>query len=120
MIVWPDTDRARRVPMERLTMQRGDRSVTSAGGRMGDPLDRPIRLVREDVLGGYASPEQAGGGLQCQGRGGRDLDPLPAPGRTATQDQFLHAVPLMVGLKVMRFGEPHAWARSAGSAHTTG
>ena len=61
MIVWPDTDRARRARMERFTMEPGDRfrNLSAGGGGWGDPLDRPIELVREDVLDGYVSPEQA-------------------------------------------------------------
>lgn len=61
MIVWPDTDRARRARMERFTMQPGDRfrNLSAGGGGWGNPLDRPIDLVREDVLDGYVSPEQA-------------------------------------------------------------
>ena len=37
MIVWPDTDRARRVRMERLTMQRGDRFRDLGGRGAGGP-----------------------------------------------------------------------------------
>ncbi len=61
MIVWPDTDRARSARMERFTMEPGDRfrNFSAGGGGWGDPLDRPIELVREDVLDGYVSPEQA-------------------------------------------------------------
>ena len=61
MIVWPDTDRAHRARMERFTMQPGDRfrNLSGGGGGWGDPLDRPIPLIREDVLDGYVSPEQA-------------------------------------------------------------
>ena len=61
MIVWPDTDRAQRARMERFTMQPGDRfrNLSAGGGGWGDPLDRPVELVREDVLDGYVSPEQA-------------------------------------------------------------
>ena len=61
MIVWPDTDRAQRARMERFTMQPGDRfrNLSGGGGGWGNPLDRPVELVREDVLDGYVSPEQA-------------------------------------------------------------
>ena len=61
MIVWPDTERAHRARMERFTMQPGERfrNLSAGGGGWGDPLDRPIELVREDVLDGYVSVEQA-------------------------------------------------------------
>ena len=61
MIVWPDTDREQRARMERFTMQPGDRfrNLSAGGGGWGNPLDRSIELVREDVLDGYVSPQQA-------------------------------------------------------------
>ena len=61
MIVWPETDRAHRARMERFTMQPGDefRNLSAGGGGWGDPVDRPIELVREDVLDGYVSSAQA-------------------------------------------------------------
>ncbi|MYH56298.1 MAG: hydantoinase B/oxoprolinase family protein [Acidimicrobiia bacterium] len=61
MIVWPDTDRAHRSRMERFTMEPGDRfrNLSGGGGGWGDPLDRPIGLVVEDVLDGYVSVEKA-------------------------------------------------------------
>jgi len=61
MIVWPDTDRAHRARMERFTMEPGDRfrNLSGGGGGWGNPLDRPIELVREDMLDGYVSVEQA-------------------------------------------------------------
>ena len=61
MIVWPDTDRAHRARMERFTMQPGEgfRNLSAGGGGWGDPLDRPVELVREDVLDEYVSVEQA-------------------------------------------------------------
>ena len=61
MIVWPDTDRAHRARMERFTMQAGEgfRNFSAGGGGWGDPLERPLELVREDVLDEYVSAEQA-------------------------------------------------------------
>ena len=61
MIVWPETDRAHRARMERFSMQPGDefRNLSAGGGGWGDPVDRPIELVREDVLDGYVSSGQA-------------------------------------------------------------
>ncbi len=61
MIVWPDTDRAHRARMERFTMHPGDRfrNLSGGGGGWGDPLDRPIELVQQDVVDGYVSVEQA-------------------------------------------------------------
>ncbi len=45
MIVWPET---------------GSATFRGAGGGWGDPLDRPIELVRQDVVDGYVSVKQAG------------------------------------------------------------
>lgn len=61
MIVWPGTDRAHRARMERFTMHPDDRfrNLSAGGGGWGDPLDRPIELVRRDVLDGYVSAGQA-------------------------------------------------------------
>ncbi len=61
MIVWPDTDREQRARMERFSMEPGDgfRNLSAGGGGWGDPLDRSVELVREDVLDGYVSAEQA-------------------------------------------------------------
>ena len=61
MIVWPDTDRAHRARMERFTMKPGEgfRNLSAGGGGWGDPLDRAIEMVREDVLDEYVSVEQA-------------------------------------------------------------
>ena len=61
MIVWPDTDRAHRARMERFTMRPGEgfRNLSAGGGGWGDPLDRPLELVRQDVLDEYVSPERA-------------------------------------------------------------
>ncbi len=61
MIVWPNTDRAHRARMERFTMHPGDRfhNFSAGGGGWGDPLDRSIELVLQDVLDEYVSVEQA-------------------------------------------------------------
>ena len=61
MIVWPETDRVHRARMERFSMHPGDRfrNLSGGGGGWGDPLDRPVELVREDVLDEYVSLEQA-------------------------------------------------------------
>lgn len=61
MIVWPETERAHRARMERFAMQPGERfrNLSAGGGGWGDPLDRAIELVAEDVLDGYVSAEQA-------------------------------------------------------------
>ncbi len=61
MIVWPDTDRAHRARMERFTMRPGEgfRNLSAGGGGWGDPLDRALELVCQDVLDEYVSPEQA-------------------------------------------------------------
>ena len=37
----------------------GFRNFSAGGGGWGDPLERPIELVREDVLDEYVSAEQA-------------------------------------------------------------
>ena len=61
MIVWPDTHRAHRARMERFPMNAGERfhNLSAGGGGWGDPLDRPIESVRDDVLDEYVSVEQA-------------------------------------------------------------
>ncbi len=61
MIVWPGTDRACRARMERFSMNAGEsfHNLSAGGGGWGDPLDRPIELVRNDVLDEYVSAEQA-------------------------------------------------------------
>ena len=42
-------------------LRRGDvlRLDTSGGGGWGNPLDRPVELVRRDVMGGFVSAESA-------------------------------------------------------------
>ncbi|MYA40062.1 MAG: hydantoinase B/oxoprolinase family protein [Acidimicrobiia bacterium] len=61
MVVWPDTDRAHRARMERFSMKADDsfHNLSAGGGGWGDPLDRPINLVLDDVVDGYVSAEQA-------------------------------------------------------------
>ena len=61
MVVWPGTDREHRARMERFTMEPGEgfSNFSAGGGGWGDPLDRPVELVREDVLDEYVSIEQA-------------------------------------------------------------
>ncbi len=45
----------------RYPLRRGDlvRLITGTGGGYGDPLDRPLEMVREDVRNGYLTLEQA-------------------------------------------------------------
>ncbi|MFF0770739.1 hydantoinase B/oxoprolinase family protein [Nonomuraea wenchangensis] len=61
MVLWPGTDRAKRVGMYRATMRAGDRFVnrTAGGGGYGDPLDRDPAAVVADVLDGYVSAQAA-------------------------------------------------------------
>ncbi|WP_406317502.1 hydantoinase B/oxoprolinase family protein [Streptosporangium sp. NBC_01639] len=61
MVLWPDTDQAKRVGMYRAAMKAGDRFVnrTAGGGGYGDPLDRDPAAVVADVLDGYVSAEAA-------------------------------------------------------------
>jgi N-methylhydantoinase B len=61
MLLWPDTDRERRVGMHRADMQPGDRfiNITAGGGGWGDPLTRPAENVLADVREGYVTPDQA-------------------------------------------------------------
>ncbi|MEO3858250.1 hydantoinase B/oxoprolinase family protein [Acrocarpospora sp. B8E8] len=61
MVLWPETDRAKRVGMYRAAMRAGDRFVnrTAGGGGYGDPLERDPAAVVADVLDGYVSAEVA-------------------------------------------------------------
>lgn len=61
MLMWPGTDRARRVGMHRAGMQPGDRflNFTAGGGGWGDPLARPAEEVLADVREGYVTQGQA-------------------------------------------------------------
>ncbi|MEV7012592.1 hydantoinase B/oxoprolinase family protein [Streptosporangium sp. NPDC051022] len=87
MVLWPDTDRARRVGMYRASMKAGERFVnrTAGGGGYGDPLDRDPAAVVADVLDGYVSPEAAEllYGVIVDADGGW----WPAPARTARSTQ---------------------------------
>ncbi|WP_068689356.1 hydantoinase B/oxoprolinase family protein [Thermobifida halotolerans] len=61
MVLWPDTDRAKRVGMYRTAMAAGERFVnrTAGGGGYGDPLDRDPAAVVADVSDGYVSVDAA-------------------------------------------------------------
>ncbi|MEU8204766.1 hydantoinase B/oxoprolinase family protein [Streptosporangium sp. NPDC049046] len=82
MVLWPDTDRAKRVGMYRADMKAGDRFVnrTAGGGGYGDPLDRDPAAVVADVLNGYVGAEAAeqSYGVIVDGDGWR-----PTPARAA-------------------------------------
>lgn len=61
MILFPDTERERRVSTKRTPMRPGDgaRILTAGGGGHGDPRERDPERVREDVREGYVSPDAA-------------------------------------------------------------
>ncbi|GAA4170140.1 hydantoinase B/oxoprolinase family protein [Gryllotalpicola koreensis] len=61
MVLWPGTDRQRRVGMFRATMAPGDRFInrTAGGGGYGSPLDRDPQAVLADVAEGYVSRDAA-------------------------------------------------------------
>ncbi|NHI17710.1 hydantoinase B/oxoprolinase family protein [Microbacterium excoecariae] len=61
MVIWPDTDRAKRVGMYRASMAAGERFInrTAGGGGYGDPLERDPQAVVEDVIDGYVSADAA-------------------------------------------------------------
>jgi N-methylhydantoinase B len=61
MILFPETERERRVSTKRTPVQAGDtaRVLTAGGGGHGDPRERDPERVREDVHEGYVSPEVA-------------------------------------------------------------
>jgi N-methylhydantoinase B len=60
-VLFPETERERRVQTQRTPVDPGDRFrvLTAGGGGHGDPRDRDPAHVREDVLDGYVSPEAA-------------------------------------------------------------
>jgi N-methylhydantoinase B len=61
VIVFPGTDRERRVSTKRVTVSPGDRVtlLTAGGGGHGDPRQRDPEAVRRDVAEGYVSAEAA-------------------------------------------------------------
>jgi len=61
MVIWPGTERSKRVGMYRASMAAGENFVnrTAGGGGYGDPLDRDPRSVVEDVIDGYVSVSAA-------------------------------------------------------------
>jgi N-methylhydantoinase B len=61
VVVFPGTDRERRVSTKRTPVRAGDRVtlLTAGGGGHGDPADRDPAGVRHDVQEGYVSREAA-------------------------------------------------------------
>ncbi|MFV2107914.1 hydantoinase B/oxoprolinase family protein [Micromonospora sp. LOL_015] len=61
VVVFPGTDRERRVSTKRTPVVPGDRVtlLTAGGGGHGDPRRRDPEAVREDVAEGYVSPAAA-------------------------------------------------------------
>ncbi|MQA03323.1 MAG: hydantoinase B/oxoprolinase family protein [Streptosporangiales bacterium] len=61
VIVFPGTERERRVSTTRVAVQPGDRItlLTAGGGGHGDPRERDPESVRHDVAEGYLSAETA-------------------------------------------------------------
>jgi N-methylhydantoinase B len=61
MIVFPETERERRVSTKRTGVEPGDgaRVLTAGGGGHGPPRERDPERVREDVREGYVSPAAA-------------------------------------------------------------
>ncbi|GAA5077892.1 N-methylhydantoinase B [Thermocatellispora tengchongensis] len=61
VIVFPGTERERRVSTKRTRVEPGDRVtlLTAGGGGHGDPRERDPEAVREDVAEGYVSREAA-------------------------------------------------------------
>ena len=51
MVVWPNTDKAKSLRMRREKMQQEDvfENISAGGGGWGNPLERPVELVVEDV-----------------------------------------------------------------------
>lgn len=60
-VLFPGTDREKRVGTFRIPVKKGDRAqnLTAGGGGYGDPRLRSPELVREDVLDGYVSKAEA-------------------------------------------------------------
>ncbi|WP_440074396.1 hydantoinase B/oxoprolinase family protein, partial [Streptosporangium sp. OZ121] len=61
VVVFPGTERERRVSTKRTRVEVGDRVtlLTAGGGGHGDPRERDPELVRRDVAEGYVSPDAA-------------------------------------------------------------
>ena len=61
VVVFPGTDREKRVSTRRTPVRVGDRItlLTAGGGGHGDPADRDPEAVRQDVQEGYVSVEAA-------------------------------------------------------------
>jgi N-methylhydantoinase B len=61
MILFPNTDREKRVGTYRADVRAGDRAcnIAAGGGGYGDPAERNPERVLEDVLDGYVSIEAA-------------------------------------------------------------
>jgi N-methylhydantoinase B len=61
VVVFPGTERERRVSTKRTRVEIGDRVtlLTAGGGGPGDPRERDPELGRRDVAEGYVSPEAA-------------------------------------------------------------
>jgi N-methylhydantoinase B len=61
LVLYPETDRQRRVGTHRAEVSRGERvqNLTAGGGGYGNPADRDPQRVLEDVLDGYVSREAA-------------------------------------------------------------
>ncbi|MBM2618637.1 hydantoinase B/oxoprolinase family protein [Actinoplanes sp. LDG1-06] len=61
VVVFPGTDREKRVSTKRTPVRAGDRItlLTAGGGGHGDPDRRDPAAVRQDVQEGYVSPEAA-------------------------------------------------------------
>ena len=61
MILFPETEREKRVGTRRVRVEAGDccRNLTSGGGGYGDPAEREPSSVLEDVLDGYVTRDAA-------------------------------------------------------------
>lgn len=61
MVLFPETDREKRVGTYRTPVKKGDRArnLTAGGGGYGHPYERPPERVEEDVRNGYVSHRAA-------------------------------------------------------------